>query len=382
MDSGGRAQSPDEGNSAMMTAGRLASASVCFVLLLLASVAPAKGESISLGVIGDSLSDEYQFQSYYYARNWLEQLVEYRGVNAGPIGTYPSPRNQSYAYNWALCAASSADAISADPNMNQADALAAQIVAQSPPNRIQHVIVAIGANDFSPFTDGYSKIYGGQWTPLQISNYVNGVIANINTALNTIIPTGVHVTVTTVPDYGIAPITQLMYPDEEGRQHVADAISAVNQGIKGLAQLDHIVVADLGSLITAVFGPEHDLHTTVPIGNNTIYLQQITDTSGNPHNAGFVHDSIHPNTILQGVMANLFAQTLKTCYGANLSLFTERELCGHAGLSYAWSDTLLAQIGPYTNYIIIPEPSVGSLAAAGALVLGLWRCRRRRCRAD
>ena len=55
----------------------------------------------ALGVMGDSLSDEYFEEGYgTYATNWTEQLVAYRSINIGPTaaqasqpgGTWGMPR--------------------------------------------------------------------------------------------------------------------------------------------------------------------------------------------------------------------------------------------------------------------------------------------------
>ena len=78
------------------------------VFLLTAS---AHAQINALGVMGDSLSDEYFEESYgSYATNWTEQLVVWRGVNIGPTAaqagqpgdTWGTPRRTGYEFNWAL----------------------------------------------------------------------------------------------------------------------------------------------------------------------------------------------------------------------------------------------------------------------------------------
>ena len=95
----------------------------------------------TLGVMGDSLSDEYAYNGRSYATNWTEQLVNFDGVNLGALGSYPSPRNQGYAFNWALSGATSATVLSG----GQASGLAAQI----PTAGIDYGMLVIGANDFA-----------------------------------------------------------------------------------------------------------------------------------------------------------------------------------------------------------------------------------------
>src|SRR5687768_9957486 len=57
------------------------------------------------GIAGDSLSDEYAVESYNYARNWDELLVDEQEINFGPEAAYPDYRRTGYAYNWAFYAA-------------------------------------------------------------------------------------------------------------------------------------------------------------------------------------------------------------------------------------------------------------------------------------
>ena len=93
---------------------------VVLVSLLLAAgwATSARAQIGALGVMGDSLSDEYFEESYGgYATNWVPQLVVHRGFNAGPTavaagqpnGTWGTPRRTGYQYDWALSGDTSAD---------------------------------------------------------------------------------------------------------------------------------------------------------------------------------------------------------------------------------------------------------------------------------
>ena len=55
---------------------------VITVSLLLVCVAEAG--SGTLGLMGDSLSDEYLEDTYSYAYNWVEQLSIFAGMEVGP----------------------------------------------------------------------------------------------------------------------------------------------------------------------------------------------------------------------------------------------------------------------------------------------------------
>jgi hypothetical protein len=81
------------------------------------------GVPLKLGVMGDSLSDEYEFSGLAYAENWVDQLAASGNVDFGPVGFYGLPRFQAYEYNWALWGSTSATLLA----NGQASGLAAQI---------------------------------------------------------------------------------------------------------------------------------------------------------------------------------------------------------------------------------------------------------------
>jgi lysophospholipase L1-like esterase len=146
------------------------------LLIALALAVPQAALAVKLGVMGDSLSDEYGHETYAYADNWVEQLVAYRGVDVGPTGNWGGVRrNGFYEYNWARAGATSTSLLSA----GQHTGLAAQVV----PNAIDYGVLLIGANDqFGPVA-AYSNIYSGAWSPVQVDTWINGIVANVNTAL-------------------------------------------------------------------------------------------------------------------------------------------------------------------------------------------------------
>ncbi len=314
--------------------------------------------------MGDSLSDEYAYNGRGYAQNWTEQLVNYGSADLGVLGSYAAPRYQAYAYNWALSGATSGSLLSG----GQASGLAAQI----PGAGITYAVLAIGANDFAPGSSAYNNIYNGTWTTAQISSQITTVVNNIATAINTVTPTGVNLAVATIPDYGATPYVQSVYTNGAQRQAVADVVAQVNDAIKAVAQADHLVVADLGALTTATFGTDLSPNTTISIGGVTIQLNATT--SSNPSTAGFVSDGIHPNTTLQGVIADLFLQALDTGYGAGVPLFSEADILAHDGLTYGGSNTLNL---PYSSFVVnyVPEPATWVLALFGLAALGAARWR-------
>jgi lysophospholipase L1-like esterase len=345
-------------------AGRLA---VMAAVLLPAITAGAWGK---LGAMGDSLTDEYWDSGVSsYATNWPSLVVNYRGIDMGPtaaqagVGTWGSPRNQGYKYNWALSGATSASLLSA----GQATGLASQPGSDG----VANAVLAIGSNDFNPdSSSAYLGIYFGLWNAAQIQAYANQIVANIETALVTVKTAGVSVVVANVLDPGLTPAVASYLTDGVSRDRVAAAVQTVNSGLKTLAQKYEVPLLDWYGLQRAIFGPNTNLHTTLKVGNVSLNLRG--SDPGPPNSAptdAFVADGFHPNTTMQGLFANTILQGFDSGYSASLALFTEQEILSHAQISYGGSDTLASQIGAYSNYVILPVlPRFTAISVAGTNV--------------
>ncbi len=318
--------------------------------------ASAQAGGNALGAMGDSLTDEYFEESYSYAQNWVQQLVVYRDLDVGPTaaedgqpgGTWGEPRRTGYRYNWARSGATSASLLAGGQHTGLADQIA--------PNGITYAVLAIGANDFIPIPlPGYAyyEIYNGNWTPQQIENYVQQILANINTALVTVLATDVELVLVNVLDYGLLPMVwgSPFFSDPDKRQLVADVIAQVNDGVADLACDHQLVLFDASGFAQVVFGTHHDLHEFLILGNVSIELWESDSAANDNPFAGFVHDGVHPHTQLQGVMANLILEALNIGYGAAVPLFSEQEILAHAGIAYGGRDTLQSQIGRYSDFV-------------------------------
>lgn len=323
-----------------------------FGLALLCSFSAGASGQVSLGAAGDSLTDEYAEETYSYAMNWFQQLEQYRGVDAGPTaaeagqagGTWGEPRRRFFKNDWARSGATSASLLSDGQHTGLASMAA----------DIENAVIAIGANDFSPTSSAYINIYFGLWSASQITNYINGRIANVTTAVNTVDASGINVVLVGFPDYGVAPITwnSGVYSDPVRRERVSAAIRRVNDGLRLLARSKKIPYVDLYGLSWAIFGSHTQHNTILTIGGVDIKLLE-SDTTGHTNPlAGFVHDGVHPHTTLQGLFANVMAAALDLGYHTGIAPFSEQEVLQHAGLSYGGSDTVAAQIGAWTDYVI------------------------------
>src|ERR1039458_3251664 len=276
--------------SRVHSAGMRSPILLALLSLTIAIATSANAQIGALGVMGDSLSDEYFEESYgTYATNWVQQLVVYRGVNVGPTaaaagqpgGTWGSPRRTGYEFNWALSGDTSANLLSD----GQDTGLAAQVV----PFGITHAVLAIGANDFNPDflsypSSAYSPVYNGSWSTAQISNYVAQTLTNIETALATVVTTGVDMVLFNVLDYGKTPAVynNFLYTTGSKRERVSAVIGQVNNGLVFLAQKWQVPLVDAFGLQKAIFGSNTNLQSTLYIGNVAIHLQQ---SDSNPTNS-------------------------------------------------------------------------------------------------
>jgi len=346
------------------------------LLVAFGAFTSAHGQIGALGVMGDSLSDEYFEENYgTYATNWVQQLVNYRSVNAGPTavaagqpgGTWGSPRRTGYEFDWALSGDTSSNLL--------ADGQDTGLAAQVSPDGITHAVLAIGANDFNPDfttypTAAYLNIYNGSWSASQISNYVAQVLTNIETAVATVETTGVNLVVFNILDYGKTPAVynNFLYTNGSKRERVAAAIQQANAGLLYLAQKYQVPLVNAFGLQQAIFGSNTNLQTTLSLGNVAIHLQQSDSNPTNSPNrtAAFVADGAHPHTTIQGLFANMALEGFSLGYQTTVPLFTEQEILNHAGVSYGGHDTLMNQIGSYTNYVVLPiRPHVTSLGFGG-----------------
>ena len=113
------------------------------------------GPAGGFGIIGDSLSDEYEHETYSYARNWVELLATESHFDLGRHETssgnalqWGEPRRAGYEYNWARSGATSDSLI----KTGQHTGLAKQVQQR----QVRHAILAIGQNDFHPDPEGYN----------------------------------------------------------------------------------------------------------------------------------------------------------------------------------------------------------------------------------
>lgn len=288
---------------------------ILFVLLLTLSTVTAQPARV-FGFIGDSNTDEYRADDNrggaYAATtlNWLEQLVRYRGVNAGTWGSYGEPRRSGYAYNWSRSGAVSCDM------PQQAQGLAGQGVTDA--------VIWIGTNDFHTWNGTYAAIYSGALNDAQVTAKVGSIIACITSAVDTLqAANNPHIVLANFGDPGTSAAFIAQFPSASGRQRVTNAIVAVNSQLVALASARGLTLVNIYAL-PVTLAPRFNANGALVVGGELI----DTLTKGDePHHMQLGDSVGHLGTVVNGLLANLFIDAL-----GGITPFTDAEILQAAGI--------------------------------------------------
>lgn len=281
-----------------------------------------------IGVLGDSLSDEYRAddrRGLTYASttlNWVEILAEKRKLNFGEWGLYEEPRRQGYAYNFARTGSSTGWAI----EIGQSTGLAEEIKKGD----VNTVIIALGVNDFAPLAqeEGYEAIYNGTMTDDQIRRKINRLTADMKTIIETLqeASPNVKILLVMIPSWARSTIVQIAFPIPENRRRVIEAIESTNGELMKLAEEKKIAIADLS---------EFDQDIEKRIRNNNIVIGKVSLNKfvpgDDPRNL-YLTDGVHPGTIYNGLMANFVIANLNRKIGTSIKPLSDDEVLEAAGL--------------------------------------------------
>lgn len=289
-------------------------AAFVFVLLIVSPVAaqPAR----TFGFIGDSNTDEYRADDNrggaYAATtlNWLEQLVRYRGVNAGAWGSYGEPRRSGYAYNWSRSAAVACDI------GTQANGLAGQGVTD--------VVIFVGTNDFHTWNQSYNAIYSGALSDTQVAAKVNSIVACITSAVDTLQAAGnPHIVLANIGDPGTSAAFIAQFPSASGRQRVTNAIIAVNSQLAAMASVRGLTIVNIYGL-PAILAPRINANGALVVDGEWI---DTVNKGDEPHHMQLGDSVGHLGTVVNGLFANLFIDAL-----GGITPFTAAEILQAAGI--------------------------------------------------
>jgi phospholipase/lecithinase/hemolysin len=276
---------------------------------------------VGIGVIGDSLADEYQFYppDRSTARNFVEQLAEDRQLNFGDFDADASargePRNAGYAFNWAKDGASTSDLIA----QGQHTGLAAQVTA----GEVNYAWVVAGGNDVL-------NLASAEDPAAAIATLGQTLLANGQTVLATLLAakSDVKIVIATVPRLSALPAVKDAVAGGAVPQSIVDsadaAIDQINSHLRQLAKTNkQVALADIAKLLQQVTSKKRLRVAKVLLDRET--------ASDDPHSL-FLEDGAHPGTIAQGLLANVFLKAMRKDFKVKLKPLSNAEILANAGL--------------------------------------------------
>lgn len=278
------------------------------------TVTPAT--TLGIGFLGDSYTDEYQFYPIRdTAKNFVELLGQDRGLNLGGFTTSNrgDARNQGYGFNWALSGATSTDMINEElPGL----------LKQVHSHQVRIVWMFIGGND-------YASLLTSADPESALSSVQTTVWDNIKEAATKILAAsgGAHVVIANLPDFDLLPQGRTLLADGvpslalnvvDGTEH------AINNDIASFAKSNpRALVADFSSMANSLLKGN-----SFKVDGRTISLSQDGDV---PTDA-FLADGVHPGTVVQAEIANLFINTVDKGLGLTISPFSPKQILDAAGI--------------------------------------------------
>ena len=290
-----------------------------------------------VGVIGDSISDEYRFYApdRVTARNWVEVLSAARGLDFGV-------RDRRFAYNWSQSSSTTSSLMV----QRQHIGLAAQVAGGAP---IGLAAVTIGTNDFAHvlFTSRSVKAMGPalERASSNLAAILDSLLAaspTLKVAAFTAVDLSQSPLIRGASDAGlIAPAMARAY-----RAAVARFNERLRDYASGIGR--RVVVVDVDRLLS-------DIVSASRFTVGSVELARFV--AGNEIHHFFLRDGFHPGTLGQCLVANEFLGTINEGFGTEVPL-----LAGDEMVSIARD---------------VPRPTRLSLIGTGTLALfGYGRQRR------
>ncbi|HEX5444231.1 MAG TPA: PEP-CTERM sorting domain-containing protein [Pirellulales bacterium] len=301
------------------------------LLITAVSALTARGDVLhGIGIVGDG--------SNAPAANGAPPVIMHtlRGLNFGP----------SYAYDYGYFGASSSSII------QPGDAVA-QLAAQAQAGNVSLALISIGENDMF---GAVASVADGSLAGAALAAQQAFLVNNIETAVNTLLATGVKVVLGGVSDVADSPNFAAIMADPAAKARVENAIATIESQLSAFAQSNHIGFVDFFGLEKAVYdsgdfvvgGVHIDLHTTGP----------------DPHN--FFQDNFNAGVVIRGEIANLWMQGANMAYGAGIPLLTDQEILNYAGITTGYVGETFQAANPLASFVTsVPEPSSAALLGVG-----------------
>lgn len=291
---------------------------------------PLAAEPMRLLAIGDSLSEEYRFETPFSApdsspfvanaRNWVELFSAHRGesVTMGgyepSLGNYADFRNAGYEYNYGVPGfkAERWDELlyrtySIIDLLDPENALSAstRYELRGDLANVNAVLVFVGGNDLSLGDDDAQH------------DVIRQHIGRIHDYVRDNAPANLPIIVATVPDIGSTPAEKLADPAAAllARQRVATLNANI---IADLGARAHTYIARIDNVTDRIFDQ-------VPLQlNGTAFIQEPDPE--NPPLHTFCKDGFHPSTVSQALIANEILAAINQFAATPVPLFTNREI--------------------------------------------------------
>jgi hypothetical protein len=271
-----------------------------------------------MGVLGDSISDEYRFYppDRSQARNWVELLGAKRLVNFGPFSlrSRGEPRGQGFALDWAR-----SDATTSDLVANQLPGILPQVSS----GRVGLVTVIIGDNDFGDFLERVPSMASDpQAVVTELAKVTARAEGNFDAAVNAVLGANPNVRVVagTIFDITMTPGVQgpLAAFGVQGQQLLlatSQAIGAYNAHVRAFASdHDRVALADLEADYSGLVSQAAGSGGTISARGVTIQVA----TPGNAPNHLLLADGYHPGTIAQGFIADTVVSAVDSEFGGSI----------------------------------------------------------------
>jgi lysophospholipase L1-like esterase len=308
------------------------------LILIMPLVSSAAGGQITVGVMGDSYSDEYRTFGPGL-KNWVEILAETAQVDFGPFAEFPSedPRGLgagSFTYNFARGGENTNRLLSGNKDFKPQFQYFIQAVQAG---KLEYGILEIGGNDLlggaingEPMPGLFTATGPNEVTLKQIQ----GIVDRIERALKTIAESGespVKMILTTLPDLGSVPyvLWETKGLTADHRKHLRLHVQAFNRKIESLAKKREFPVLSLWDWW------EDARSNRLKIGHRTIDVMNRAPVTTDPAKLGhfFLADGIHPTPIAQALIANRFLEVIENHFGDHrVRVLDDRALLALSGL--------------------------------------------------
>jgi lysophospholipase L1-like esterase len=298
-------------------------------LAVLALVMPLHSAPLRLLAIGDSLTEEYRFESPFSApdsdplvanaRNWVELLHARRplgftmGNYQSTLGSYADFRNAGYEYNYGVPGFKAQrwdELLYRQYSLSEllipenAFSISTRVELKSDLSAVDAVLVFVGGNDLSLANSDAQH------------DTIRQHIIRIHSYVRANAPSGMPIIIATIPDIGATPQEKLSDPAASvaSRQRVA----TLNANIAAMDSLPHTHIARIDAITDRIFD-QQPFHL-----NGTLFA--YPPDPENPPRHLFCKDGFHAGTVTQALIANEILKAINTFSATPIPLFTNREI--------------------------------------------------------